>query len=46
MTTTKCNGILVERFSLYCHTTTSDIVDQQNKVGGITFGAALISPRN
>ena len=38
---TKRNGILVGRFNLYCHTTASGVVGQQNKVGGITFGAAL-----
>jgi len=34
-----CNGILVERVSLYC---ISDMLGQHNKIGGITFRAALI----
>ena len=42
-TVTKCNGILLARFSLYCHTTNAfDAVGQHNKIGGIAFGAALI----
>jgi len=44
-TATKCNGILVERFSLYCHAiptmSASDLRDQHNKTGGIAFRAAL-----
>ena len=43
-TGTKWNGILVGRFTLYAtlQTSASNIVGQQNKIGGITFGAALI----
>ena len=42
-TATKCNRILVRRFNLHCRPppSASDIVGQQNKIGGITFGAAL-----
>jgi len=38
------NGVLVERFNLCCHppTSTTDVMGQQNKIGGITFGAALM----
>ena len=44
---TKCNGILVWRFHIYCHSTVSptsasDVVDQHNKMGGIIFTAALV----
>ena len=39
-TATKRRGILVERFNLYCHATTTNIA-QKNNIGGITFGAAL-----
>ena len=44
-TATKCNGILLRRFSLYCHppTFTSDVMSQYNKVGGITFREALVA---
>ena len=42
-----CNGILVARFNLYCcwcisPTSVSHVIGQQNKIEGITFGAALI----
>jgi len=38
------NGVLVERFNLCCHppTSTTDVMGQQNKIGGITFGAGII----
>jgi len=36
-----CNGTLVGRFNLYCHTTNSDIMGQDDKIGGINFGATL-----
>jgi len=32
----------VGRFSLYCHTTSSDAVGQHHKTGGIPFGLAFI----
>ena len=38
----KTYGILEGRFNLYCHTTASDVVDQHNKIGGISFGATLV----
>lgn len=40
---TKHNGILVGRFSLSIipQTSTSDVVGQHNKVGGIVFEASL-----
>lgn len=42
----KCNRTLVGRFNLYCltipPTSTSDTVCQQNTIGGILFGAALV----
>ena len=40
----KCKGMLGRRFHLYCHTTNihSDTVGQHNKIGGITFGSALV----
>ena len=42
----KCNGILVRRFSFYCHITKIHLwchgLNQQ-KIGGITFGAALVA---
>ena len=43
-TATKCNGILVGRFNLYCHPTNiiSDVVGQRDEMGSITCGAALI----
>ena len=43
-TATTCNGILVGRFSLCCHPSTSayDLVGRHNKLGGITFRAAFI----
>jgi len=42
--TTKCNGILVEHSTSTAipPTSTSDVVDQHNKTGSITFRAALI----
>jgi len=42
--TTKCSGILAGRFNLYCYNTNTclDIVGEHNKIGGITFGAALV----
>ena len=44
-TATEFNGILAGRFNLYCISTTfaSDVVGQHNKIGGITFGAALVT---
>ena len=40
----KCNGVLAGRFNLYSHPTKSicDVMVQHNKIGGITFGAALV----
>jgi len=35
-------GIWVGRFNFCCHTTASDIMGQHHKIGGITFGAALV----
>jgi len=46
LTATTRNRILVGRFSLYCHTTStclSEGMDQHHKVGGINSGAAFIS---
>lgn len=40
VTASKCSGIFLGRFSLYCHTmptSTSDVVVQHSKIGGITF---------
>lgn len=34
---TTCSGILVERFNHYCHQSSSDVVDQHNKIRGISF---------
>jgi len=43
-TATKCNGILAGRFNLYCHTANICLMLWENiKIGGITFGALLIS---
>jgi len=47
-TATKCDGILVGRFNLYCRSaytaaSTPDILGQQKKIEGITFGAIFIS---
>jgi len=40
---TKHNGIVVERLSLYCHSTNICLtLGQDDKIGGITFGAELI----
>ena len=41
---TEWNRMLVGRFSLYCQTPTSasDAVGKQNKIGGSTFGAAIV----
>ena len=38
-----CNGILVGRFNLYCHTTSihPNVVGQHNKIG-VTFRACLV----
>uniref|UniRef100_A0A8C2TLL4 Uncharacterized protein n=1 Tax=Coturnix japonica TaxID=93934 RepID=A0A8C2TLL4_COTJA len=43
-TATTCNGIVVGRFSLCWHqsTSASDLVGHHNKLGGITFRAAFI----
>ena len=43
-TATKCNGILVRRFNLYCHimTSASDTMGQHHKIGGVTFRVAFI----
>ena len=42
-TATTQNRILVGRFKLYCHiTSASDVVSQQNQIGGINFRATLI----
>ena len=38
---TKCNGILVGRFNLYCPST-SDVIGQYNKIGSISSGEAFI----
>ena len=41
---TECNRMLLERFNLYCHTlptSTSEVMVQCNKMGGIIFRAAL-----
>ena len=43
---TTWNGILAERFNLYCHTTTICTVGQHHKIEGITFGAALIDKKD
>jgi len=44
-TVTKCNGMLVGRFNLYCRwpISASDVTDWHNKIEGIIFGAVLIS---
>ena len=41
---TECNGMLVGSFNLYYHTTiiTSDVIDQLNKIGGITFSTHIV----
>ena len=41
---TKWNGILAERFNLYCHlpTSTSHIMGQHHTTGGIAFGTPLV----
>ena len=43
-TATKCNGILVGRFSLYCHTTNICFWchGPTAKIGGINFGAVIL----
>lgn len=44
-TGTNYNGILAGRFTLlaYQPTSTTDIMGQQNTIGGMTFGAALVA---
>ena len=41
-TATKCNGITVGRFSLYCHITSIHIVGQHHKIGDITFRTTFV----
>jgi len=42
---TKRNGILVGRFNFYCHANNIHLMGQHNKIGGITFRAALLITR-
>jgi len=43
-TATRCNGILVGRFNLYCHAISIHLwhCGQHSNMGGFTFGAALV----
>ena len=40
-TATKCSGILVGRFNI-CHTMDIYLMGQHHKIGGITFGVAIV----